>query len=214
MVINNNSKLKAKYSDIWNELEESRNQARNNVKKIYAYTISNFYSPQYLSIAKNLVGYANQLKNNEITRDKYDSLTAQLFPKDFSKELQDKLLIVQLNIIKNNLPADDKIVKDLLDGNTTEQAAKNLLLKSNLTSKEKLLKITSGGYESVLNSNDPFIYYVLNTQDELKQMQDENKARVDKEEILNQMLGEALYKVYGDVIPQMQQGLYGLRMEL
>ena len=41
----------------------------------------------------------------------------------------------------------------------------------------------------------------LNTQDELKKMQDENQARVDKEEILNQMLGEALYKVYGDAIP-------------
>jgi hypothetical protein len=32
-------------------------------------------------------------------------------------------------------------------------------------------------------------------------MQDENQARVDKEEILNQMLGEALYKVYRDAIP-------------
>ncbi len=201
MAVNYNSELKAKYGNIWKELEESRNQARNNAKKIYAYTISNFYSPQYLSMAKNLVEYVNQLKNNEITKDKYDSLIAQLFPKDFNKELQDKLLIVQLNIIKNNLPADDKIVKDLLDGNTTEQAAKNLLLKSNLTSKEKLLKLTSSGYDAVLNSDDPFIYYVQNTQDELKRMQDENKARVDKEEILNQMLGEALYKVYGDAIP-------------
>jgi hypothetical protein len=36
--------------------------------------------------------------------------------------------------------------------------------------------------------NDPFIYYVLNTQDELKKMQDENQARVDKEEILNQCI--------------------------
>jgi hypothetical protein len=32
-------------------------------------------------------------------------------------------------------------------------------------------------------------------------MQDVNQARTDREEILNQMLGEALYKVYGDAIP-------------
>ena len=32
-------------------------------------------------------------------------------------------------------------------------------------------------------------------------MQTENQARGDKEEILNQMLGEALYKVFGDEIP-------------
>jgi len=32
-------------------------------------------------------------------------------------------------------------------------------------------------------------------------MQEENKARTEREEILNQMLGKALYKVYGDAIP-------------
>jgi len=199
--INNNPELKEKYEHIWSELENSRKLARKDAHKIYAYTISNFYSPQYLTMARSLVNYAKQLKNNVITKDQFDSLTTQLFPKDFNKELQDKLLIVQLNIIKNNLPADDNIVKELIDGKPTEQAAKDLLSKSNLTSKEKLLELASGGYEAVLSSDDPFIYYVLNTQDELKRMQNENQARVDKEEILNQMLGEALYKVYGAVIP-------------
>lgn len=198
--VNNDPKLKEKYSNTWNEIETSRNQARINAKRIYAYTIS-FYSPQYFFIAKNLVDYATQLKNNEISKEKFDSLAAQLFPKDISKELQDKLLLVQLNIIKNNLPADDSIVKELLDGKSTKQAAGELLKKSSLTSTEKLLELVNGGYEAILNSNDPFIYYVLNTQDELKKMQDEDKARADREEILNQMLGEALYKVYGDQIP-------------
>jgi hypothetical protein len=199
--VNNSPDLKAKYSNLWNELAESRSQARKDANKIYAYTISNRYSPQYLTIAKNLVTYATQLKNNEITKEKYDSLTANLFPKDFNKELQDKLLIIQLNIIKNNLPADDKIVKTLLDKNTPEHAAKDLLSKSSLTSKEDLRQLAGESFETVLNSNDPFICYVLNTQDELKQMQDVNQARTDREEILNQMLGEALYKVYGDAIP-------------
>jgi hypothetical protein len=108
---------------------------------------------------------------------------------------------VQLNILKNNLAADDKLVKELIGDKSTEEAAKEMIGKSNLISKGKLLEFIDDGYEAVLNSKDPFIYYVLNTQDELKKMQDENQARVDKEEILNQMLGEALYKVYGDAIP-------------
>jgi hypothetical protein len=76
-----------------------------------------------------------------------------------------------------------------------------MISKSNLISKEKFLSFVEEGFEAVLNSEDPFIYYVLNTQDELKKMQEENQARIDKEEILNQALGEALYKVYGDEIP-------------
>ena len=199
--VNNNPELKEKYGHIWSELEDSRKQARKDAHKIYAYTISNFYSPQYLTMARSLVNYAKQLKNNEINKEQFDSLATQLFPKDFNKELQDKLLIVQLNILKNNLPADDKLMKELTGEKSTEQAAKDLLSKSNFTSKEKLLLLADAGYETILNSDDPFIYYVLNSQDELKQMQNENQVRVDKEEILNQMLGEALYKVYGDAIP-------------
>lgn len=193
--------LKEKYGNIWNELEESRKEARKDAYKIYAYTISNFYSPQYVIMANRLVQYAKQLKNNEITKEKYDSLTAKLFPKDFDQELQDKLLVVQLNILKNNLSKDDIVVKKLLGDKTSKQAADDLVAKSVFSSSEKLHKFASGGADAVLTSDDPFIFYVLNTQDELKQMQDENKARTDREEILNQMLGEALYKVYGDAIP-------------
>lgn len=199
--VNKNPALKEKYGNIWNEIVVSRDQARNDAHKIFAYTINNFYSPQYLIMAKNLVAYASQLKDNKITRIKYDSLVTKLFPDDFNKELQDKLLIVQLNILKNNLSSDDKFVKELIGEKTTQQAAKDLLSQSEFVSRQKLLTFTDQGYEAVLNSKDPFIYFVLNSQDELKKMQQENKSRLDKEEILNQMLGEALYKVYGDAIP-------------
>lgn len=198
--VNEIPELNEKYGNIWNEIETSRNQARVDAKKIYAYTI-NFYSPQYLFLAKNLVDYAKQLKENKITKEKYDSLTTLLFPKDLNGDLQMQLLVIQLNILKNNLSADNKLVKELIGEKSTEAVAKEIIEKSNLTSKEKLLSLADGGYESVLNSNDPFIYYILSTQDELKKMMKENQARADKEVILNQMLGEALYKLYGDAIP-------------
>ncbi len=199
--VNNNPELKEKYGNIWNELERSRQEARKDAHKIYAYTISNFYSPQYLIMANRLVQNATQLKNNEITKEKYDSLTAKLFPKDFDKELQQKLLVVQLNILKNNLPKDDLVLSKLIGDKSSKQAADELISKSNFSSPEKLNKLANSGADAVLNSDDPFIFYVLKTQDELKQMQEENKARTEREEILNQMLGEALYKVYGDAIP-------------
>ena len=199
--VNNNPELKEKYGNIWSELERSRQEARKDAHKIYAYTISNFYSPQYLIMANRLVQNATQLKNNEITKEKYDSLTAKLFPKDFDKELQQKLLVVQLNILKNNLPKDDLVLSKLIGDKSSKQAADELISKSNFSSPEKLNKLANSGADAVLNSDDPFIFYVLKTQDELKQMQEENKARTEREEILNQMLGEALYKVYGDAIP-------------
>lgn len=193
--------LNEKYGNIWNELGEAKRQEMAIANKIYAYTISGFYSPQYLVIARNLVNYATQLKNEEISRKEYDSLTAQLFPKDFDKQLQDRLLSVQLNIIKNNLPKDDKIVKRLIGNLSTEDAESSILSQTKLSSSEKISELASSGYDAVLTSDDPFIFYVLNTQDELKDLREESKTRLDREQILNQMLGEALFEVYGDVIP-------------
>ena len=53
------------------------------------------------------------------------------------------------------------MVKELIGDKSTEEAAKEMIAKSNFTSKEKLLEFSDEGYEAVLNSNDPFIYYVL-----------------------------------------------------
>jgi len=198
--INNNPELKVKYGNIWSEIESSRNLARKDAKKIYAYTI-NFYSPQYLFIAKNLFNYTTQLKNNDITKEKYDSLATKLFPKELDAELQKQFLKTQLKILQDNLSPDDDLLKVLIGDKSIEQAVSDILSKSILTSEEKLIELLNKGQNEILNSDDPFIYFVRSTQDELKKMQDENQARVDKEEILNQMLGEALYKVYGDAIP-------------
>lgn len=200
VAVNNNPELNAKYGNIWNEIETSRNLARKDAKKIYAYTI-NFYSPQYLFIAKNLFNYATQLKNNEISKEKFDSLTSQLFPKELDAELQKQLLATQLNILKENLSSEDEFLKRLIGNKSTEQAVDDILNRSEITTSDKLEELISKGYEAIINSDDPFITFIRSTQDELKKMQDENQARIDKEEILNQMLGEALYKVYGDAIP-------------
>lgn len=199
-VISKNPELNEKYGNIWNEIENSRNQAKVDAKKIYAYTI-NFYSPQYLFVAKNLFNYATQLKNSEITKEKYDSLTSQLFPNELDTDLQKQLLAAQINILRNNLSSDDELIEKLIGNKSTEQAVEDWVIKSEITTREKYSDLIGKGYETVLNSNDPFIVFVRSTQDELKEMMKENQARVDKEEILNQALGEALYKVYGDAIP-------------
>lgn len=199
--VQSDDKLNEKYGSIWNEIESARKEMGKNVRKAFAYSITGFVSPQYLAMANKLVQYAKDLKSDKITKEVYDSLSAKIFPQDFDTELENKLLVIKLNIIKNNLPDDDRIVSKLIGDKSTKQAADEMIRKSEFTSSEKLLKLARAGADAVLNSDDPFIFFVLNTQDELAKVVDENKSRIDKEEILNQMLGEALYKVYGDAIP-------------
>lgn len=199
--VTTNADLNKKYGNIWNELAQSRTEARKTAKKIFAYSVSGFYSPQYLQIASRLIGLVEDFSSGKISKEKYDSLLTTLYPTDLNYQLQNKLLSVQLKVWKDNLSDDSEIIKRLIGNNSIEKAAEKILAESFLTSKENFDKLIKMNPEEILKSNDPFIFFVTNTKDELNKMLEENKTRNQREEILNQMLGEALYAVYGDAIP-------------
>ena len=80
-------------------------------------------------------------------------------------------------------------------------AVETVLSKSEITSKENVTRLAKSGADAILNSDDPFIKFVLSSRDRLAQMENKNKELEDADVINNQLLGEALYKVYGDAIP-------------
>lgn len=199
--VTNNSDLNAKYGKIWDELVQLRTDARKTANKIFAYTISGFYSPQYLIIASKLFGLAEDLNSGKITKENFDNEVQKIYPSDLNHQLQKKLTLVQLKLWNDNLPPDSEILKYLIGNNDINKSAENILSESYFTSYKKFNELIKKPVDEILNSNDPFLYFVRNTKAELQQMMNENKARNQREEILNQMLGEALYAVYGDAIP-------------
>ena len=199
--VRNNSELNTKYGKIWDELVQLRTDARKTANKIFAYTISGFYSPQYLIIASKLFGLAEDLKSGKITKENFDNEVQKIYPSDLNHQLQKKLTLVQLKLWKDNLPPDSEILKYLIGNDDINKAMENILSGSYFTSYEKFTELIKKSVDEILNSNDPFLYFVRKTKAELQKMIDENKARNQREEILNQMLGEALYAVYGDAIP-------------
>ena len=199
--VKSNQELNKKYGNIWEELAQSRIEARKSANKIFAFSIGGFYSPQYLLIASKLVGLIEDFKNEKISKEKYDSLLTTIYPSDLNYQLQRKLLLVQLKVWQDNLSADSEVIKKLIGNNSIEKAADKILSESYFASKEKFDELIKKNPDEILNSDDPFIYFIKNTKDELNNLLDENKVRNQREEILNQMLGEALYAVYGDAIP-------------
>uniref|UniRef100_A0A832DH55 Dipeptidyl-peptidase n=1 Tax=Ignavibacterium album TaxID=591197 RepID=A0A832DH55_9BACT len=197
----NNSELNTKYGKIWDELVQLRNEARKTTNKMFAYTINGFYSPQYLIIASKLYGLIEDLKSGKITKENFDNEAQKIYPLDLNHQLQKKLTLVQLKLWKDNLSPDSEILKYLIGNDDINIAAENILSRSYLTSYEKFNQFIKKPVDEILTSDDPFLYFVHNTKTELQQMIEENKARNQREEILNQMLGEALYAVYGDAIP-------------
>ncbi len=64
-----------------------------------------------------------------------------------------------------------------------------------------LLNLPRLGPDSILNSNDPFIKFILDTSERLEELQAIDKKLDDSDAINNQLLGEAFYEIFGDSIP-------------
>jgi hypothetical protein len=205
--VQSNPELNNTYGNIWNEIEENRKEASKYAKEIFALTISSTYSPKYLFIARDLVNLAKQLQLPEEEREpnyqqsKVDSLIENIFPKGFDKRVEDKKLLLQINVLANNLPPDNESLQIMTEKKTGIEAVNNLLAKTKITTKEDLIALAKSGADSILNSDDPFIKFVLSSRERLAEMENKNRELEDADIINNQLLGEALYKVYGDSIP-------------
>jgi|WetSurMetagenome_2_1015567.scaffolds.fasta_scaffold03452_11 hypothetical protein len=201
-----NPDLTMKYGKIWQQIAENRKAASVYAKELYALTISSTYSPKYLFIARDLVNLAEQLKLPETERSEYykgselDSTIDKIFPTDFNNKLELGKLVVQRKVWQNNLPKDFQVP----DFQFTVIARENSLGKianSEITSKEEVIGLAKSGADAILNSGDPFIKFILESRNRLAELQAIDKKLEDSDMINNQLLGEALYDVYGDSIP-------------
>ena len=199
--------LTMKYGNLWQQIAENRKASSVYAKELYALTISSYYSSAYFLVARNFIKLADQLNLPESEREfaykneNLDSLIEYIFPDNFNKDVEDKKLLVQLSVLQNNLSHDNQLIQDLFMGMDVDRAAENILSRSLITTKENVFRLAKAGADSILNSNDPFIKYILEARDRLSELQKIDKKLDDSDEINNQLLGEAFYEVYGDSVP-------------
>ncbi|MBV6419022.1 MAG: Dipeptidyl-peptidase 7 [Ignavibacteriaceae bacterium] len=205
--VHSDPELNKKYGRIWEQIAENRKAASKIANEKFALSISSTFSPKYFFIAKDLLKLAEQLKLPDEKREeayrsgKIDSLIDFIFPSSFDKKVEDKKLLVNLSVVKNNLPPESEVAQILLLSNDVKTSAEMILAKSKITTKESVIALAKSSPESILNSNDPFIRFIAATRDRINELQAIDKRLDDSDVINNQLLGEALYEVYGDTIP-------------
>ncbi|QQS37546.1 MAG: S46 family peptidase [Ignavibacteriales bacterium] len=205
--VQSNIELNKKYGHIWNEISQSRNEASLHARELFSYSLSSFYSPVYFRIARDVIQFADQLKLDEDKRkpefrgDALKETISKIFPEYIDESLQEKLFELQLNLFERNLGSENKFVKDFVGSNTGGNIIESIMNRSLLTSKEKVDELCKLTPDEILNSNDPFIKFRVSTRERLAEISKKEIEIQNREAINNQLLGEALYKVYGDVIP-------------
>ncbi len=205
--VNNNAELKQKYGHLWEGIQGTRNEIRKFAYENAAYTLSPFMTSAYVKIARKVVTLASNLKKPEADRDadyKADKLEAtinNLFPAQVSKSFEQKLVAMLADYMIMNLGKDNMLVKKMFNGLVGKAAADFALKNSALTSKESLLEFAKKDPDAILKSDDPFIFYVVSTQDKAKEYAAKIKEITTTEQALESQLGQVLFAVYGTSIP-------------
>lgn len=204
--VNSNPELKAKYGHLWDAIKTNLDELRKYVDEVTAFSYNQRSGAVYFSIAEKIIKYAEQMQLPEDKRDadykteKLDLTLDRIYPANVDEELQKKLVRAQGNIIRAILGEAHPLVQKMFGKLKDEEAAASIMKNSSLTSKEKFDQLIKKTPSEILASGDPFIYFFQNTQNKLKEMRTKMTEINNTLTVLNQLLGEVCYQVYGDEI--------------
>ncbi len=199
--------LKNKYGDLWDKISGTRNQLRGLSNELYALSLNPLTSSELFFAANDVVDLANELKlpvdqrDEQYTGEELDSTIADIIPRDLDMEHQRDLLRKQVKSFYEYLGKDNSLVQKLTGGRTGEDAVDYMLKNTVLTDSSKLVALIDKGPDAILNSDDPFIYFAVHTDDRRASLRSDVKDILNKESVYSQELGKALFAVYGTSIP-------------
>ena len=205
--VNADPELKEKYGDLWDKIANIRKQLSEISNKNYALSMGRFTTPQYFYIADEMIDIAENLKLPESERnelyvgEELDNTLASLIPEDFDYDMNNGLLLQKIEIMEKYLGENDPLVKKFTGGKKGKEALEYVLENSKITKLDDLKELVAEGPDAILNSDDPFIYFMMSTKDLTKEYAAKVKDLVDVESVYSQELGVALFKVYGTSIP-------------
>jgi hypothetical protein len=199
--------LKAKYGHLWDKIADSRKQLSEISNKSFALSMNRLSTPQYFFIADEVIAIAENLKLPESERDdlyvgeELDNTLAALFPEDFDTEMNSVLLENKISTLNMYLGADDPLVKKFTGGKQGKEAVEFVLSNSKITNLDDVKDLLEDGADEVLRGDDPFIYFMMNSNDRAAEYSKKVNDLVEVESAYSQQLGVALFEVYGTSIP-------------
>jgi hypothetical protein len=205
--VNSRGDLRDEYGDVWEKLEKLNEEKRRVTKNNSLITGVQNQGSEYFSTAFNLVELSYQLSLPEAERDEYfkkdeiDETIELILPKGSNPEEEKEILTETIEYLIKSGEGDNKNVRILTEGKNTEEAVNNLIKRSILNSKEKVSELIEKGSVAIKHSNDPFIQFAFNINEEQQYYQERNQEITAEENRETMRLGRAIYEVYGTRIP-------------
>jgi hypothetical protein len=195
------------YAGVWNDIGTLQQEKSRLFHQNQALTYSGIGRSSLIGFASNIVEFAKNAKLPEQERAErmggmtIDSAKARLARTTIDREADNAVLAWQLNFMKSGLAGKNAEFNKLLDGQSPEQAAQRLLSSTILTDGEKVRALLSKSPDEILASHDPLISFVAKTDGEAQTVRERYNDLLAREQARVQVLGKAVYDVYGTSIP-------------
>jgi len=190
----NNAQLKAKYGDPWGEIATYEKQLQTIQGEALPLNLRNWSST--LSLAAGLFDYVTgQMDFRGRPAGKPS------WPRNYAAEVEKMMLIDQLTFMKKLLGDKNEAFNKLMAGRTPEQAAVALMSTSVFGSKEKFEAFAGGKQDEIMKSTDVVMEFAAYAAPRLNELQAKGRPLVAKQQPYLQLLGKAMYDVYGTSIP-------------
>jgi len=202
-----NPSLAEKYGSVWDGISAIQTEKAKLFAEVNAYNITGYGRTQYFSIAARLIQFAHVMEMPDSTRPKnyqgaaLDTMKSRFFPADFNSDLEKMTLSFQLKLMQEALGTTSAPFNNLLGGRTPDEAADFLEGSTGLGDSASVAKMLDGGPEGILKSADPFIQFVLGTLQASNDLRAQYDRLIAQEGTESQLLGRAIYDVYGSTIP-------------
>ena len=200
--------LKAKYGELWDKIAGTRAEAKEYFNRNAAFNVGGRgLSTEYFLVANRLVNFAHQTKISDAQRmpqykdSVLEKTKAKLAPVNFDKPIADKFASLIIGINVKLLGEETEFAKILTGGKKGNEALQYAINKSILSDVEKVNQLLEKGADAIFSSDDPFIQYVIKTENLLDEVQAKTKEINEREANYVQLLGRALFEVYGTSIP-------------
>ena len=190
----NNAQLKAKYGDPWGEIATYEKQLQAIQGEALPLNVRNLSST--LSLAAGLLDYATgQMDFRGRPAGKPS------WPRNYAVEVEKPMLIDQLTSMKKSLGDKNEAFNKLMAGRTPEQAAVALMSSSIFGSKEKFEALANAKQDEITKTVDPVLDFAKYATARVSELQAQARPISSKQQPFLQLLGKAMYDVYGTSIP-------------
>jgi len=200
--VQSNPKLNKKYGYLWKAIANIQKEKEKFSNVVQALEINNYFSPEYINIAKKLIRFAESSSpDGDSSKSKIKNRIENIYSTKTFPPYEKAKLKLYANYLKLTLGKANKLYIALFDSKTGDNAVDFALTNSILTNKEKIISLMQNDPRKIESIADPFLNFVKISNSllpEYKKRLEEIKITEDE---LNYELGKALLAVYGYSIP-------------